>query len=944
MSKLLRQTFDIREGEGFRASMMFAYIFLIIAAIMIIKPVRNSIFISELGISQLPYVYVLVAIFAAFVALAYTKFTKRIRLDLLILYTFLIIISHLFIFWYLFKIDYRQSWFLYFFYIWVTIFAVITTSQFWLLANYVFNSREARRLFGFIGAGAISGGIFGGYLTSYLAKVIGSENLIFICIGFLMGSISILLSVWRISARQNYRERFQQYKRIRQEETTDNPFKLVIRSRHLVYLSGIIGIGVVVANLVDYQFSAIASEKIVNEDRLTSFFGFWLSNLSVASLVFQLFLTSKILKFFGVGASLFFLPFGILVGTAAVLFNPVLWSAVLLKVSDGSLKYSINKAGTELLFLPIPAVVKNKVKTFIDVFVDNLSKGIGGILLIVFTLVLGLSTQSISPLILGLIAVWIYLTIRVKQEYVNSFRLAIEKRTIDLEEQSVNLHDASILESLTKVLEGKNQRQILYVLGLIETVKNDQFLPCLQNLIHHPSNEIKAKVLEIIRLYDNVVFDTQARKLIGDESEEVRTEAIRYLCHRSTTPIETLKTLLYDQDYLVRGSALMCAAKEGFENREFQIEFQAYMKDFFEKIVRNFDSRIGEKSKEKIIKVNAAKVIGISNNPDLYPYLHILLKDQSLEVVQSAVTSAGQTKASEFVQDLISYLDNKYIRKYAREALSEFGEVVIDVLTNHLDNPNEKRDVRVSIPKVLALIGSQSSVNILITNLYQNDLRLRFEIIKALNKLKVRFPMLKFDERRIEEGIFAETKDYHRMITVLYTAGSYHSEKVGDSPNKSSNSIQKARNLLVRALEEKLDNNLERIFRLLGLKFQPDDIFNAYKGITSNMTDLRANAIEFLDNVLNSHFKKFIIPIVETSSINVMMDQVQELYGFGIPTETDCFKMLLEGNDNWLKVCSMYLIAEQKDLDCISNIERLQNNPDPIVKETADYSLEKLRN
>jgi AAA family ATP:ADP antiporter len=113
-------------------------------------------------------------------------------------------------------------------------------------------------------------------------------------------------------------------------------------------------------------------------------------------------------------------------------------------------------------------------------------------------------------------------------------------------------------------------------------------------------------------------------------------------------------------------------------------------------------------------------------------------------------------------------------------------------------------------------------------------------------------------------------------------------------------------------------------------------------GITSSRSHLRANAVEFLDNVLNSHLKKFIIPIVETSSVNLLIDQSQELFGFDIPSEPECFTQLLEGNDNWLKVCSMYLMSELHETQCISGIENLLNDSDPIVMETAEFALTKL--
>jgi AAA family ATP:ADP antiporter len=940
MSKILLKTFDIREGEGLRASLMFAYIFFIVAALMIIKPVRNSLFLSELGITQLPYVYVLVALFAALVASVYSKFAKKARLNRLVLNTLLIVIANLFIFWIFFHIGYRMGWFLYLFYIWVTVFGVISTSQFWLLAGYIFNTREARRLFGFVGTGAISGGIFGGYLTSYLANVFGSENLILFCIGFLLICVLILVKVWGSTARQNYLERLRQYRRLRQVDITDNPVKIILNSRHLLYLSGIIGVGVIVATMVDYQFSAVASSTIADEDRLTAFFGFWLSTLSVASLIFQLFLTSRILKYFGVGVSLFFLPIGILIGAAAVLFSPALWSAIMVKVSDGSFKHSINKAGTELLSLPIPAGIKNKVKTFIDVFVDNLAKGLGGVLLLVLTILLNFPVQLISLVIIALIAIWIYLTVRVKNEYVNSFRLAIEKRTIDIEEQPINLHDASILDSIVKVLSEDNERQILYVLDFIENVDDEQVTQNFRRLVHHPSKEIRSKVLRMVRGHAEVDFSSEAQSLVEDESQEVRTEAIGYLCKHSEDPIKALKSFLSHRDYRIQGAALMCAAKESMENKEFGSTLG--LKGYLDEMLRSTEMGEGNGSREIFVKLNAAKIIGTLKDPDLYPILHKLLESETVEVVQAAVTSAGQTRETEFIPILVSYLNNKTVRKFASSALAEFGEEIIDDLIEHLTDPGENRNIRTSIPKVLALVDSQKSVNILVSNLDQSDLRIRYEIIKALNRLKTHYPILKFDEKQVEEGILIETKDYLKMITILYTTGKYDTIKSGDSLKKGENNIEAARQLLINALEEKLDNNLERIFRLLGLKFQPEDMFNAYMGITSSRSHLRANAVEFLDNVLNSHLKKFIIPIVETSSVNLLIDQSQELFGFDVPSEPECFTQLLEGNDNWLKVCSMYLMSELHETQCISGIENLLNDSDPIVMETAEFALTKL--
>ena len=50
--------------------------------------------------------------------------------------------------------------------------------QFWMLANYVYDPRQAKRLFPILGMGATLGGIVGGYITQYTAPLIGTENLL----------------------------------------------------------------------------------------------------------------------------------------------------------------------------------------------------------------------------------------------------------------------------------------------------------------------------------------------------------------------------------------------------------------------------------------------------------------------------------------------------------------------------------------------------------------------------------------------------------------------------------------------------------------------------------------------------------------------------------------------------------------------------------------------
>ncbi|KAA3618594.1 MAG: hypothetical protein DWQ05_06445 [Calditrichaeota bacterium] len=942
MHKLLSRVFDIREGEGLRALLMFSYIFLLIASLLIIKPVRNSLFLTRFGVEQLPYAFTLVAILAALVTVIYSKFANHIRLNRLILSATGIIIAQLLGFWTLLHFEYSAGWFIYFFYVWVAIFAVIITSQFWLLANYVFNAREARRLFGFVGAGAIAGGILGGYLTKFFAAIVGTANLILVCVFFLSICMVIIQFVWKISARNNYRERMQQQKRLQQKSSEKSALSLIFRSKHLSFLASIVGISVLVANLVDYQFNAIAVESITDKDELTAFFGFWLSNLSIFSLLIQVFFTSRILKYFGVGTSLFILPVGVLTGAILIIFNPALWAAILMKVSEGAFKQSVNKAGLELVSLPIPAAVKNKVKTFIDVFIDNFSTGLSGLLLIIITLGFKLHIGYISAISVVLIFIWLYLNYKLKAEYVESFRTAIEQRSIDLETQTVNLDDAAVIDSMIKVLDGKNERRILYVLDLLENVKNERFLPYFRKLIAHPSSEVKVKVLSIISNYDNdLVYEAAA--LLESGSHEERVAALHHLCKHSLDPIATLEKALVHDDIHVQNSAIMCAAMQMEENpslidkiaiapivHKIQVKLQ--------KNTYNFEDKIHT-------KINIVQVIGMANLEELYPILRELLDDANMNVQIAAIMSAGKTCSEEFSLKLLQFLDAPRLRKYAREALAECGEDNVEILTKALQDSDSPPNIKIAIPRVLALIGTQAVVNVLFDALDNADQPVRRQIVKALSNLHENFPLLNFNGRIVQEKIWQEQMAYLDNFAILSIHNTIVKEFVKGKrkPPLSAAALQ-ASSLLEKTLRERLDDSLKRLFRFLGLsKLEGNDLRNAYKAIHGGHSDARANAIEYLENVLDSDLKAFIIPIIESPSLDNLLSGQQFKTKNTSITRKNCYNKILDGNDNWLKCCTLYWLAASKISFDVAHVQSLVNDNDYKICQSAQFALDQMK-
>lgn len=930
----LRKAFDIREGEAGRALLMQLNIFLIISTLLIVKPTANGLFLAKFGVESLPSAFLLVALAAAAVASLYGRLLSRMNLQKLITLTLAASIISLILLGVLLKLNLQEGLVLYLFYIWVAIFALLATSQFWVLANLIFNPREAKRLFGFIGAGAIAGGIFGGYLTSVLSQFMSSENLLFVCALLLAFCVPVTRTVWKKNVVETTPP-LRLKKRLR-SRLEDRPFHLIKNSRHLTYLASIVAVSVMVAKLVDYQFGGIASALITDPDELTAFFGFWFSTFNVISLLLQLLLTRRIVGTFGVGASLFFLPFLVFVAAAILLVFPeLLLVALSLKMADGSLKQSINKAAMELIILPIPMEVKNKTKTFIDVFVDSVATGLSGLILIFVVNGLHLSTRAVSVLILLLVGLWVYLADKVRKEYLRSFKIKIEQSKGDKKgrKDPFDLQSESVVGGLKKVLQHGSEAQILFILKKLRELDAVRWSDSVVPLLKHPSGPVRAAAIDHLYFYRKENLSHLIEPMVKDEHLEARVRAFEYLLeHSLENRSELINTYLKNDDYHLRIAALIGLAIETRDNpvlRE-QFKLEQRLQNRLEKL-----PQIENEKEKRFRKTGILKAIGYANIPSLHSSIDVFFEDEDPEVVHQAILVAGQTLTPRFVDPLLQMLLRETTRKTATTALKHFGAGLVELLQERMEKKQISTAVLRQVPPLLDDLGNQQTVSFLFQLFEYSDFVVRQEALRSLTSLKQRYPHLKFDEKYVVHRIFAEAQLYQDTLSALYAQNQLSVQR-GDSE------IETARKSLIDLLERRLDGNLERIFRLLGLKYPTDDMMNIYQGINSSKTDLRLNALEFLDNLLEPNLKKILIPIVETAMLESLSEEVIRNLNLKIPDEYNCLRMLLRGKDTRVKLAVLYLIAQLKEPRYVPLVDQCLYSEIENVQAYAQTVREKL--
>src|SRR5204863_1912050 len=125
---------------------------------------------------------------------------------------------------------------------------------------------------------------------------------------------------------------------------------------------------------------------------------------------------------------------------------------------------------------------------------------------------------------------------------------------------------------------------------------------------------------------------------------------------------------------------------------------------------------------------------------------------------------------------------------------------------------------------------------------------LNYVVLRALNSMRATFSGTVIDPAMVLESIQKEREQYDRLMTVnnwLVTV-----------TKPASDNLQL---LLQRAVMERIKQSRERMFRLLGLIYSPQDLHSAYYNYEMKPA-LRPAAIEFLDNILSTELKETIIP------------------------------------------------------------------------------------
>lgn len=361
------------QAHEVRAVLLAAgYFFCLLASYYLVRPLRDEMAVT-IGTDRL--VWVFTAVFAAMLLLVplFGALTARIARARLLPWLYVGCMLVMAAFGVLLMSDIPRLWLAAPFYVWVSVFNLFAVSVFWSFMTDLFDTAQAKRLYGMIAAGGTLGAIAGPAMASLALPLLTEKALPWLSALMLVGVLGCLLGLKRWSAA---------YPRARDDASEQGMdramggsawvgLKLLLSSRYLLLICGYLLLYALTSTLLYFQQTALLKQAVADPTQRTQ----WLAAadlvVNVLTLLVQLGLFGALMQRVGTLGMLVVMPLLSVFGFAALALAPGLPVLMVFGILRRAGEYAVSKPARETLFNVLPPQQRYQAKNAIDTLVHR---------------------------------------------------------------------------------------------------------------------------------------------------------------------------------------------------------------------------------------------------------------------------------------------------------------------------------------------------------------------------------------------------------------------------------------------------------------------------------------------------------------------------------------------------------------------------------------------
>ncbi len=367
----IHRLFLLEPGEGRTLAVAGLFHFIVLGVNGILTPLRDALGLEQ-GVDKLPWLIWSVLVATMVMNPPFGMLLRKLggrrlakfafRFGTLCLLGFSLALS---------SFDPREHpWLARGIYVWVTVFNLFFVSLFWSIATDTFDERQGKRLFATVGAAGTLGQIAGAWGATQLANL-HRIALIPLVAGVLLEVATACIA--GLKSRQSQQTRgVPAPARPERGGTFDaaiTGLKCVSRSPYLLAICAFMLLYTFTTQFQKLETSNIVNGAIATADGRTAFFGSVRQWVQTATLVVQLLVAGRLIRWIGVTGGMVLVPLVTIAGFAVLGAEPVLTVVVAFEIARSALNYSITRLSREVLWTSVTRDERFAAKSFIETFV-----------------------------------------------------------------------------------------------------------------------------------------------------------------------------------------------------------------------------------------------------------------------------------------------------------------------------------------------------------------------------------------------------------------------------------------------------------------------------------------------------------------------------------------------------------------------------------------------
>lgn len=824
----------LREGERRPALVAFAALFFTMLGHAALETARDALFLESLPPEDLPLVYLGVAAVALVVGRAALAAKRRFgaRAVPVTLWGGAVITALL---WR--GVQTGQASLLAALYVWVGVFAMAATTQLWLHISEVLHVGQAKRIYGFVGAGGLLGAFVGAAGAAGALMVTQTANLLpLAAFAFVLAGLVAGLAVEPTTAEPP-----------RRGEPSDRaPTKSSDRERRYARrLALSVFVATALFTSVDLVFKTAVAQNVAPE-ALGPYFAKVYAALDLAALIVQLWLAPKLLRTIGVHRSAAILPLLLLASGLGLLAFGGLAAALLGKGADGVLRHGLHKTSAEILYMPLSNAARARLKTVTEVLAQRGGQAVAAGLSLGAAL-LGIELEAAGPIVAGLAGLWLFVLYGLQRDYLGLFRRHLRRGVGDAQVPELDL---GALEVLIVSLSAEDDQEVIGALDWLEAYDKAHLVPPL--ILLHPSQQVALRAFSFFDEHPSPEALKVARRRCKDEDPEIRAATIHFVARHGDDE-RALEAALEDDSPVVRAEGLTILLAKGRIGAEAASEA-------LEDIA---DSPGGA--------LVVARAFG-SLPPSAFEGLACrLTASDDADVLVELAHALGDNDADAYVEPLIRLLGRRPSHAAARRALVARGAAALDPITRALARKDLPWTVRRRLADTLVEVDVEAGAARLIGWLEADhpDREVR-AAVRALGRLVSRHP-----EARLDGAALLDLARYwlERAITFLHARVAVRC-MLSRSPAARTPTSQ----LLTTVLEEKEQFALEQVFLLLHTRNPQAGFRSMHETLTTKDARAHASTRELLAHLVPPDLRKGIDALTDDVRDRDRLEAAVEVY------------------------------------------------------------------